>query len=317
METRYLNTLLAVVETGSFSRASALLHITQSAVSQRIKFLEEHFGQQLLDRSGQRLALTLAGQLVAAKAREILAKEKELLSCLASALAQKRLALCCTPTFGVAYLPRVLSRFLRGHSDLNDLKFIFLQPAAALSGLRHEEFDLAVMEHGLDQDFTGFDRFSMPDDEMLVVAAATLPIPNVDGVIQLDDLKNYRLFARRDGCSSKELMRKNLLACGVDFSDFEGIVVSDDLYFTIQSVVDGDGIAYVSKALVESQLACGELVGLRVAGFEHRRGRSVVMLPQRSEDPLLKELLESIFQVVSPLWRPQLQHEDARYEDRA
>ena len=63
METRYLNTLVASVEAGTFSKAAEILHITQSAVSQRIKFLEDHFGQQLLDRSGQRLALTSAGKV--------------------------------------------------------------------------------------------------------------------------------------------------------------------------------------------------------------------------------------------------------------
>ena len=70
METRYLNTLVASVEAGTFSKAAELLHITQSAVSQRIKFLEEHFGQQLLDRSGQRLALTLSGKIVFDKAKD-------------------------------------------------------------------------------------------------------------------------------------------------------------------------------------------------------------------------------------------------------
>jgi DNA-binding transcriptional LysR family regulator len=306
METRYLNTLIASVEAGTFSRAAELLHITQSAVSQRIKFLEEHFGQQLLDRSGQRLALTPPGKLVFAKAKDILDKEKELLACLQDSAAKKRLSLCCTPTFGVAYLPQVLSRFLRVHSDLSDFKFIFLQPEEALRGLRNEEFDLAVIEHRLDQDFTGFDRFSMPDDEMLVVAAPSADISNVDGVIQLSDLKNSRLFARQDGCSSKELLRQNLQALGVDFGDFDCVVVSDDLRFSIQSVMEGNGIAYVSQALVSSYLASGQLIGLLVDGFEHRRGRSVVMLPNRSEDPLLKELLESLFEVVSPLWRPRL-----------
>ena len=111
METRYLNTLIAAVETGTFSKAAESLHITQSAVSQRIKFLEEHFGQQLLDRSGQRLALTAAGQLVFNKARDILDKEKELLNCLQETTAQKHLSLCCTPTFGMAYLPDVLNNF--------------------------------------------------------------------------------------------------------------------------------------------------------------------------------------------------------------
>ena len=62
----------------------------------------------------------------------------------------------------------------------------------------------------------------------------------------------------------------------------------------------------MSQALVTNHLASGELVGLRVQGFEHTRGRSVVVLPQRSEDVLLKDLLESIFEVVSPFWRPKL-----------
>ncbi len=92
----------------------------------------------------------------------------------------------------------------------------------------------------------------------------------------------------------------------MDFGDFDGVVVSDDLRFSIQSVLEGNGIAYVSQALVSSYLASGQLIGLLVDGFEHRRGRSVVMLPNRSEDPLLKELLESLFEVVSPLWRPRL-----------
>ncbi len=298
--------MIAAVEAGTFSKAAELLHITQSAVSQRIKFLEEYFGQQLLDRSGQRLVLTPAGQVVFSKARDILDKEKELLSCLQNSVAQKRLSICCTPTFGMAYLPQVLSNFIKVHSDLSDLKFIFLQPEAALKGLRHEEFDLAVVEHRLDMDFSGFERFSMPDDEMLIVAAATSPLAAGDKVVTVEDLKSYRLFARRDGCSSKELMRWNLKGLGHDFEDFSGVLVSDDLRFTIQSVLSGDGIAYLSQGLVSSYLESGQMVGLRVEGFEHRRGRSVVLLPQKSEDDLLKELLESIFEVVSPFWRPQL-----------
>ena len=306
METRYLNTLIASVEAGTFSKASEILHITQSAVSQRIKFLEDHFGQQLLDRSGQRLALTTAGKVVFSKAKDILDKERELLSCLQISNDRKRLSICCTPTFGMAYLPQVLNDFLRVHSDMNDLKFIFMQPEEALAGLRHEEFDLAVIEHRLDLDFKGFDRYSMPDDEMLVVAASSMALPNVDGTVKLEDLNGMRLFARRDGCSSKELMRKNLSSCGYSFDDFEGVIVSDDLRFTLQSVLAGDGIAYVSQALASNYLASGELVGLRVQGFDHTRGRSVAVLPQRSEELLLKALLESIFEVVSPFWRPKL-----------
>jgi DNA-binding transcriptional LysR family regulator len=198
------------------------------------------------------------------------------------------------------------------HSDLSDLKFVFLQPAEALQGLRHEEFDVGVIEHRQDLDFSDFIRFSLPDDEMLVVASSSLSLPDIDGVVKVDDLIDFRLFARRDGCSSKELMRQNLMARGFDFDNFKGMVVSDDLRFTIQSVLAGDGIAYVSQSLVSNYLASGQLTGLRVEGFEHVRGRSVVMLKQRSEDLLLKALLESVFEVVSPFWRPQMVNGEAQ-----
>ena len=66
------------------------------------------------------------------------------------------------------------------------------------------------------------------------------------------------------------------------------------------------GCAYVSLSLVSYYLSSGRLVGWRVEGFEHLRGRSVAMLPQKKEDNLVQELLESLFEVLSPFCRPQL-----------
>lgn len=306
METRYLKTLIAAVEEGSFSRAADVLHITQSAVSQRIKFLEEQYGHQLLDRSGATLELTPAGQLVLAKARDILRKERELADSLKGLGSAKRLALCCTPTFGMAYLSRVLNDFIRAHADVSDLKFIFQQPLEALRSLRNEEFDLAVIEHCPDQEFSGLDRFPLPDDELVLVVPAGAITPDADGYAELSRLTRFRLFARRDGCSSKEILRQNLVRAGVDFSDFDGVMISDDLRFTIDSIRAGEGIAFVSRALASEHLAAGSLTGCRVKGFDHGRGRSVALLPGRHQDPLVSDLLECIFNATSPTCRPQL-----------
>ncbi len=306
METRYLKTLVEAIEKGSFSKAAESLHITQSAVSQRVKFLEEQYGHQLVDRSGAVLEPTSAGLLVLVKAREILEKERELVHSLRDVGNRKRIAVCCTPSFGMAFLPEILSDFIRGHSDLNDLKFIFMQPQESLQGLRNLEFDLAVIEHCQDQCFDGFERFPLPDDELLFVVPPAIALQPADGFVSLEDLLAFRLYARRDGCSSKEMLRSNLAGQGCDFNSFDSVIVSDDLHFTIRSVLEGEGIAYVSTAVVNSYLESGRLIGLRVKGFLHGRGRCAVMLPHRREDPLLGELLECVFRAVSPLWRPQL-----------
>ena len=54
MNLKQLEVFLAVVETGSFSKASAATFITQSTVSQHISSLEAEFELKLLDRTGSR-----------------------------------------------------------------------------------------------------------------------------------------------------------------------------------------------------------------------------------------------------------------------
>src|SRR4030042_5429257 len=59
---RQLDILEAVARCGSFSRASADLHLTQPAVSMQIKQLESSLGMPLFEHIGKRIHLTAAGQ---------------------------------------------------------------------------------------------------------------------------------------------------------------------------------------------------------------------------------------------------------------
>ena len=59
---RQMKYYIAVVEAGSFSEAAEACHISQSAVSQQIKALEEELQVTLLERRGRRFAVTPAGQ---------------------------------------------------------------------------------------------------------------------------------------------------------------------------------------------------------------------------------------------------------------
>ena len=297
MQTRYLETLVMALECGSFSRAAELLHITQSAVSQRVKFLEEHYGQQLIDRSGATLAATEAGRLVLARAREMLALEAGLREELKRFGNAKRLSFCCTPTFGMAFLPAVLNDFMRRHSDMADFKFVFQQPHQSLKGLQERQYDLAVIEHCDEIDLSAFERCPLADDELVFVSAPALGLPA--GELPLEVLLRQRIYARRDGCSSKELLRRNLDRAGYSFDHFQGLVVSDDLQLTIQSVLGGGGISFISSNLVAGHLQSGSLLAHTVPGFTHHRYRSVVRPRQQQNEALIREFLASLMTVLS------------------
>jgi DNA-binding transcriptional LysR family regulator len=64
MDLFQLQTFIAVVQEGSFSRAAQKLHRSQPAISQTIRKLEEELGEPLLDRSSRDGTLTDAGQVM-------------------------------------------------------------------------------------------------------------------------------------------------------------------------------------------------------------------------------------------------------------
>lgn len=295
VETQYFKTLMAVVNTASFSKAASELSITQSAVSQRIKFMEEHYGHQLIDRSGTQLVATEAGRVVLDKAERILLVEQEILKKLANISGNRRLSLCCTPTFGVAYLPQVLSSFLLDHSDSVDLKFIFLTPGQAVKGLVDNEYDLAVIEHCDEINLSDFTTFALPKDELVFITAPQ-NISSAKG-LQLSDFLSLRLITRKEGCSSRRRLELNLQKKGLSLHDFESKVILDDLRLTIQTVIAGGCVAFVSRSLVYSQLNAGVLCGHKIDDFCHLRHRTLLVNRKRGVPELVESFLESINRV--------------------
>ena len=69
-----MRSLLAVVDAGAITAAADRVGLTQPALSRRIKQLEEQFGVALLSRGRKGIALTAAGELVAAEARVLVAR---------------------------------------------------------------------------------------------------------------------------------------------------------------------------------------------------------------------------------------------------
>src|SRR5262245_35370062 len=80
MDTRFLETFVAVIENGSIAAAARRLDITPAAVSQRIQALQEDIGIKLLFRSGRTVSPTRAGTAILERARGLLSDVRDLRS---------------------------------------------------------------------------------------------------------------------------------------------------------------------------------------------------------------------------------------------
>ena len=117
LENFRLTVFRAVAAQLSFRKAAEELYLTQPAVTFQIKALEEDMGVQLLDRSGQRIALTRAGELLLAAARESherLLEAEQHISALDGQMGGE-LALGVSTTISQYLLARLLQGFLAAH----------------------------------------------------------------------------------------------------------------------------------------------------------------------------------------------------------
>jgi len=274
MESIYLKTLLEVVKTGSLTKAADILCVTQSAISRRIKFMEDQYGYELIDRSGPVLKPTAAGELVLEKAQRILDIEQELLSGLGQLKSKKTLNFACTPTFGILYLPEIMREFMLSNSDAGDLKFILEMPDKILKGLKEGLYEIAVIEHCECFDLTDFETISLDGDEMVF---AVSPGIGINGpTVSLEQLFSRTLFARNEGCCARTLLENNLRKLGLDSGNFSRTVVYDDLHIIVDALVRGEGIGFISTDLIQNHVQAKRLQELRVDGFNHKRNRTFV-----------------------------------------
>ena len=121
MELRQLAYFDAVARHGSFTKAAQRLHVAQPAVSAQIRRLEAELGTALLERTTRRVALTHAGELFLARARQVLTQLDGARADLAelSAVRRGRVRVGATQVVGSLDLPAALAQFRRRYPGVS------------------------------------------------------------------------------------------------------------------------------------------------------------------------------------------------------
>src|SRR5215469_14938962 len=146
MELRHLRYFVAVAEELSFTRAAALLHVAQSAVSAQIRLLEDAVGVVLLERNSRRVQLTGAGRIFLQGAKKITVDLEEIKR------QARRVGRAETGHLAVGFIgaqshewmPLVLKRFRQKYPDV-ELTLTEMVPSAQLEALATRKLDVGVV----------------------------------------------------------------------------------------------------------------------------------------------------------------------------
>ncbi|MGW7285877.1 LysR family transcriptional regulator [Streptomyces sp. NPDC054847] len=163
MDLQQMRYVVAVAETGNFTRAAERCFVVQSSLSHRIAGLERELGVRLFARSSRRVELTAAGAAFVAGARDCLAAADRAAADAAAATGsvRGRLAVGVIVTTAAVDVPEVLQRYRALHPDVH----------VALRSGRSDELAAAVKNGDLDIAFLGMPESERPSGVECVVLA--------------------------------------------------------------------------------------------------------------------------------------------------
>jgi DNA-binding transcriptional LysR family regulator len=282
-----LETIRRLAKLGSFTRTADSLNVTQPAVTQHVKALQEHFGTRLFDLAGRRPILTDAGAFLAVRAGELLdgleALERDMKAF--AAVESGTLELGATITIGNYALPPQLARFRALYPSLN-VNLRIANTADMALDVKHRRVHLALVEGSVDDPELAEEAYAM--DELTLVVPAGHPFSARASVVARE-LRGESFVAREEGSGTRLLADRALHAAGIDprislsLTSGEGVA---------RAVEAGLGIAILSYLVVERAAAAGRISIVRISDVDLRRTFRIVYLRGRTLSPSAQRFIE-------------------------
>jgi DNA-binding transcriptional LysR family regulator len=143
LDVAIVRAFVTVVDTGSVTKAARLLHLSQGAISQQIKRLEDALDGTLFRRQGRALALSPKGHSVLAMARDYVAANDELVAALRLPEFQGEVRFGAPYDIIGSYTPPILRRFGRAFPAIR-VTLVCQDSLLLLSAVKSGDIDLAL-----------------------------------------------------------------------------------------------------------------------------------------------------------------------------
>jgi DNA-binding transcriptional LysR family regulator len=144
LDTDQLRSFLAIVDTGSFTRAAERVNKTQSAISMHIRRLEERLNAELFVKQGRGVRLSAQGERLIGHARAMLQAEASALAAIAGRGLTGRIRFGIPDDYAEPFLPDILSKY-RAEHPLVEISVVCEGSVQLADRVRGRDLDLAIV----------------------------------------------------------------------------------------------------------------------------------------------------------------------------
>ena len=276
-----LETFRRLAEEENFTRTAELLNLTQPAVTQHVRALQDHFRVKLVDLVGRKTVLTDAGRFLAARAEMLLgnveALEREMREF--ADLRAGELRIGATVTIGTYALPDLVARFrvvapaVRLHVDVENTQAMALAVKAG-------RVSLALVEGPLADDDLAIETYAR--DELVLIVAPANPFAKKRKRLVVADLSGAPFIFREDGSGTRTQVERALFAAGVRPNVVLTLPTGEGIVRAVELEI---GIAIVSRLVAEAPVREGRVVRVPLHDLELTRTFRAVRLRRQTPSP--------------------------------
>ncbi|MFD3158555.1 LysR family transcriptional regulator [Haloimpatiens sp. FM7330] len=268
IETRKL-TFYTLAQLCSYTKTAEKLNITQPAVSQHIKYLEEEYGVQLIRKEGRKVYLTEEGEIFYKHIEKVFSMEEEVARILQNQNSIiKKYSLGATKTIGAYLIPDILGKYkinFPNHEVILEVD----NTEEILNKLDEGKLDLALIEGEFNK--KKYNNTLLKLDELVLVVSKMHPFAKKREVT-LKEILKQNLITREIGSGTRKIIEKHFQSNGYIEKDWNTFMEIGDIT-AIKSLVKWNlGYSFISREAVKKEVEEKSLVVIDVKDFKMQRG---------------------------------------------
>ena len=266
-------TFLMVCQTMNFTTAAKLLNITQPAVSQHIRFLEEQYQTSLFVYKKKQLSLTTSGEILRKHLLTMRNDEEALKKEIQSVYSGiEFFSVGVTMTIGEYAIVDKLAAFLLHHPEIN-IHLHYGNTAQLLKLLDQGQISMAIVEGNYPKENYSHKKYSTEDYIAVCAASHEFAISNPSTV---SDLIGERLLIREKGSGTRNILEVNLSARNLHVSDFVHYTEVENMHTIIGLLKKDCGISFLYRIAVEEELSSGTLKEIPLSDFKMQHDFDII-----------------------------------------
>lgn len=283
----HLKVFKALTEKMSFSKTAEDLFLTQPAVSQQIRSLEEHFKCKLFLRSKNKVEPTNSGKILYTHVNKILldwqAAENEIFN--AVNVDTKKILVGASTTLGYYILPNIIGGFKEKHPEV----LLILEVANTqdiTKRIYSDVIDIGLVEAKIKDENVVVEKYI--EDELVLVCSVLNPLAKRKE-INKDELLSLPLIIREDGSGSRHTIHNILRNNHIRFEDLNIKLELGGSEAVKAAVESNIGVSFISKWAIMKEVKYNVLKIIKVKGLNLKRDLNIVHSKQGFRSKIIEE----------------------------